>query len=153
MKALIQRVTSASVSIDSTVVGQIGHGIVVFLGVAQDDSEADVKYLADKIIGLRIFPGGSSEFDISVSEMNGDILIISQFTLMANLRKGRRPSFTEAAQPEKARLLYDSFVDHIRSTDLKTETGIFQEHMLVQINNDGPFTLWVDSKKVALNRD
>ena len=152
MKALIQRVTSASVGIDSKVVGQIGRGMVVFIGVGRDDSEADVRYLADKIIGLRIFPRGNSEFDISVSEINGDILIVSQFTLMANLRKGRRPSFTEAAQPEKARLLYDSFVDHIRSTELKTETGIFQEHMLVQINNDGPFTLWVDTKKLASNR-
>ncbi len=147
MKALIQRVTSASVGIDSKVVGQIGRGMVVFIGVGRDDSEADVRYLADKIIGLRIFPHGNSEFDISVSDINGDILIISQFTLMANLRKGRRPSFAEAAQPEKAQLLYDTFVDQIRSTGLKTETGIFQEHMLVKINNDGPFTLWVDSKK------
>jgi D-aminoacyl-tRNA deacylase len=147
MKALIQRVTSAAVSIDSKVVGQIGRGIVVFIGVGLDDSEADVRYLVDKIIGLRIFPRGSSEFDISVFEINGDILIVSQFTLMANLRKGRRPSFTEAAQPERAQLLYDSFVDQIRSTGLKTETGVFQEHMLVQINNYGPFTLLVDSNK------
>ena len=147
MKALIQRVNGASVSIENKLAGQIGRGIVVFIGVERDDSEEDARYLADKINGLRIFPRGQSEFDISVSEINGEILIISQFTLLANLRKGRRPSFADAAPPDKAELLYDFFVNQIRSTGLKTETGVFQEHMLVHIDNDGPFTLWMDSRK------
>ena len=147
MKALIQRVNGASVSIQNKLTGQIGCGIVVFIGVERDDSEEDARYLADKIKSLRIFPRGHSEFDISVSEINGEILIISQFTLLANLRKGRRPSFADAASPDKAQLLYDFFVNQIRSTGLKTETGVFQEHMLVHIDNDGPFTLWLDSRK------
>jgi len=147
MRALIQRVNGASVSIENKLAGQIGRGIVVFIGVERDDSEEDARYLADKINGLRIFPRGQSEFDISVSEINGEILIISQFTLLANLRKGRRPSFADAAPPDKAELLYDFFVNQIRSTGLKTETGVFQEHMLVHIDNDGPFTLWMDSRK------
>ena len=147
MKALIQRVNGASVSIQNKLTGQIGCGIVVFIGVERDDSEEDARYLADKIKSLRIFPRGHSEFDISVSEINGEILIISQFTLLANLRKGRRPSFADAASPDKAQLLYDFFVNQIRSTGLKTETGVFQEHMLVHIDNDGPFTLWLDNRK------
>lgn len=147
MKALIQRVNKASVSIDNKLAGQIGRGIVIFIGVERDDSEEDARYLAYKIKDLRIFPREQSEFDISVSEINGDILVISQFTLLANLRKGRRPSFVDAAPPDKAQLLYDYFVNQIRSTGLKTETGIFQEHMLVHIDNDGPFTLWMDSRK------
>jgi len=147
MKALIQRVNKASVSVKSKLIGQIGRAIVVFIGAERDDSEKDARYLANKITGLRIFPRGQSEFDISISEINGEILIISQFTLLANLRKGRRPSFVNAAPPDEAQLLYDFFVSQIRSTGLKTETGIFQEHMLVHIDNDGPFTLWMDSRK------
>ena len=147
MKALIQRVNRASVNVENKVVGQIGRGIVVFIGVERDDSEKDARYLADKIKDLRIFPRGQSEFDISVSEINGEILIISQFTLLANLRKGRRPSFADAAPPDKAQLMYDFFVNQIRATGLKTETGVFQEHMLVHIDNNGPFTLWIDSRK------
>ena len=147
MKALIQRVNGASVNIDNKLAGQIGRGIVVFIGVERDDSDEDARYLAHNIKDLRIFPRGQSEFDISVSEINGEILVISQFTLLANLRKGRRPSFVDAAPPDKAQLLYDYFVNQIRSTGLKTETGIFQEHMLVHIDNDGPFTLWMDSRK------
>ncbi len=146
MKALIQRVNKASVSIGNKLAGQIGRGLVVFIGVERDDSEEDAHYLAYKIKDLRIFPRGQSEFDISVSEISGEILVISQFTLLANLRKGRRPSFVDAAPPDKAQLLYDYFVNQIRSTGLKTETGIFQEHMLVHIDNDGPFTLWMDSR-------
>jgi len=147
MKALIQRVNGASVSIENKLVGQIGCGIVIFLGVERDDSKKDARYLVDKIKGLRIFPRGKSEFDISVLEINGEILIISQFTLLANLRKGRRPSFADAAPPDKAQLMYDFFVNQIRDTGLKTKTGVFQEHMLVHIDNNGPFTLWMDSRK------
>lgn len=146
MKALIQRVTKASVSVNDEVVGRIGPGIVVFIGVAKDDSEGDARYLADKIVNLRIFASGASEFALSALETKGEILIVSQFTLLADSRKGRRPSFTEAASPGKAKELYDFFVDQVRSTSLRVETGIFQERMLVEIHNDGPVTLLLESK-------
>jgi len=146
MKALIQRVTSASVSVDNNIVGQIERGLVVFLGVARDDSEEDACYLANKTVNLRIFPGDGGEFDLSALEIQGEFLIVSQFTLLADSRKGRRPSFTEAAPPDKAKKLYEFFVDQVRSTGLKVETGVFQEHMLVEIHNDGPVTLLVESK-------
>ena len=146
MKALVQRVTTASVSVSGRVVGKIGRGLVVFVGVARDDSENDARYLANKIVNLRIFPTEASKIDLSALEIKGEILIVSQFTLLADLRKGRRPSFTEAAPPDKARELYDYFVDQVRSSGLKAETGIFQEHMLVEIHNDGPVTLMLESK-------
>jgi D-tyrosyl-tRNA(Tyr) deacylase len=146
MKALVQRVTSASVSVDNNIVGRIGPGLVVFLGVARDDSEEDASYLANKTVNLRIFPGDGGEFDLSTLEIRGEFLIVSQFTLLADSRKGRRPSFTEAAPPDKAEELYEIFVDQVRSTGLKVETGVFQEHMLVEIHNDGPVTLLVESK-------
>jgi len=146
MKALIQRVTSASVSVDNNIVGRIGPGLVVFLGVARDDSEEDACYLANKTVNLRIFPGDGGEFDLSALEIQGEFLIVSQFTLLADSRKGRRPSFTEAAPPDKAKKLYEFFVDQVRSTGLKVETGVFQEYMLVEIHNDGPVTLLVESK-------
>ena len=152
MKALIQRVTGASVSVLNKVVGEIGTGLVIFVAVGTDDSEKDADFLVSKIIGLRIFPHGNSAFDISISDIEGDILVVSQFTLMANLRKGRRPSFIDAATPDKAEHLYNYFVDRIRSTGLKTATGVFQEHMVVHIENDGPFTLWVDSNLSAISR-
>jgi D-tyrosyl-tRNA(Tyr) deacylase len=146
MKALIQRVTSASVSVNNNIVGQIERGLVVFLGIARDDSEEDACYLANKIANLRIFPGDGGEFDLSTLEIQGEFLIVSQFTLLADSRKGRRPSFTEAAPPDKAKKLYEFFVDRVRSTGLKVETGVFQEHMLVEIHNDGPVTLLLESK-------
>jgi len=146
MKALIQRVTSASVSVDNKIVGRIGPGLVVFLGIARDDLEEDACYLANKIANLRIFPGDGGEFDLSAFEIKGGILIVSQFTLLADSRKGRRPSFTEAAPPGKAKKLYEFFVDQVRSAGLSVETGTFQEYMLVEIHNDGPVTLLVESK-------
>ena len=146
MKALVQRVTCASVSVGNRTVGRIGPGLVVFLGIAKGDSPKDARYLADKIVNLRIFANKASHFALSALETKREILIVSQFTLLADSRKGRRPSFTEAAPPDKARELYDFFVDQVRSTGLKTETGIFQEHMLVKIQNDGPVTLILESK-------
>ena len=146
MKALIQRVTSASVNVRNEEVGGIGPGLVVFIGVAREDSENDARYLANKIVNLRIFTSGASEFALSALETKGEILIVSQFTLLANSRKGRRPSFTEAAPPSKAKEVYDFFVNQVRSAGLKVETGIFQEHMLVEIRNDGPVTLLLESK-------
>jgi len=146
MKTLLQRVSNASVSVNSKVVGKIGPGLVVFVGIAKGDSEKDARYLANKIVNLRVFANEASEFALSALETKGEILIVSQFTLLADSRKGRRPSFTEAAPPEKARELYEFFVNQVRSTGLTVETGIFQEHMLVEIHNDGPVTLLLESK-------
>ena len=149
MKALVQRVSRASVSVNKDVVGAIGQGLVVFLGVALDDSREDARYLANKVANLRIFENEASKFALSALETRGDILIISQFTLLADSRKGRRPSFTEAAPPDMAEELYEFFVEQVRSTGLKVETGLFQEHMLVEIHNNGPVTVLVESKKAA----
>ncbi len=146
MKALIQRVTCASVSVSGRVVGRIGPGLVVFIGVARDDSQDGASYLANKIVNLRIFSDGGNKFALSALETKREILIVSQFTLLADSRRGRRPSFTEAAPPDKAKELYDFFVDQVHSTGLKVETGIFQEYMLVEIHNDGPVTLLLESK-------
>jgi len=146
MKALMQRVSRASVSVDDDVVGKIGPGLVVFLGVAQGDSKEDASYLAKKVVNLRIFSDESSKFALSALETKGDILVVSQFTLLADSRKGRRPSFTEAAPPDLAKELYEFFVEQVRSTGLKVETGLFQEHMLVEIHNDGPVTVSLESK-------
>ncbi|MBE9500898.1 MAG: D-tyrosyl-tRNA(Tyr) deacylase [Chloroflexi bacterium] len=149
MKALVQRVFRASVSVNEDVVGEIGQGLVVFLGVALDDSREDARYLANKVANVRIFADEASRFALSALEIGGDVLVISQFTLLADSRKGRRPSFTEAAPPDVAEELYGFFVEQVRSTGLKVETGLFQEHMLVEIHNNGPVTLLVESKKRA----
>jgi len=149
MKALVQRVSRASVSVDKVIVGEIGQGLVVFLGVARDDSREDARYLANKVANLRIFANEASRFALSALEIGGGVLVISQFTLLADSRKGRRPSFTEAAPPDVAEELYGFFVEQVRSTGLKVETGLFQEHMLVEIHNNGPVTLLVESKKRA----
>ena len=146
MKALVQRVSRASVSVNDKIVGEIGPGLVVFLGVAQGDSKEDAGYLANKVVNLRIFADEASKFALSALETKGDILIISQFTLLADSRKGRRPSFTDAAPPDLAKELYEFFVEQVRPTGLKVETGLFQEHMLVEIYNDGPVTLLLESK-------
>ena len=146
MKALVQRVSRASVSVSEKIVGEIGRGLVVFLGVAQGDSKEDASYLANKVVNLRIFADEASKFALSALETGGDLLVVSQFTLLADSRKGRRPSFTEAAPPELAKELYEFFVEQVRSTGLKVETGLFQEHMLVKIHNDGPVTISLESK-------
>jgi D-tyrosyl-tRNA(Tyr) deacylase len=146
MKALVQRVSKASVSVNDKIVGEIGPGLVVFLGVAQGDSKEDASYLANKVVNLRIFADEASKFALSALETRGDILIVSQFTLLADSRKGRRPSFTEAAPPDLAKKLYEFFAEQVRFTGLKVETGLFQEHMLVEIHNDGPVTISLESK-------
>jgi len=146
MKALVQRVSRASVSVDDDVVGEIGRGLVVFLGVAKSDSKEDAIYLANKVVNLRIFADESSHFSLSALETRGDILVVSQFTLLADSRKGRRPSFTDAAPPDLAKELYEFFVEQVRATGLKVETGLFREHMLVEIHNDGPVTISLESK-------
>jgi len=147
LKALVQRVTRASVSVSGEVVGKIGRGLVVLVGIARGDAERDAVYLADKIVNLRIFADEASKFNLSALETRGEILIISQFTLLADTRKGRRPSFEEAAPPEQAEALVSFFVDRVRAAGLKVETGRFQQHMLVEICNDGPVTIALDSKE------
>ena len=146
MKALVQLVSRASVRVNDKIVGKIGPGLVVFLGVAQGDSKEDASYLASKVVNLRIFADESSNFSLSALDTRGDILIVSQFTLLADTRKGRRPDFTAAAPPDLAKELYESFVEQVRSTGLKVETGLFQEHMLVEIYHDGPVTILLESK-------
>ena len=146
MKALVQRVSKASVSVSGEIVGQIGPGLVVLIGVARGDTERDALYLTNKVVNLRIFADEASKFNLSVMDVNGEILIISQFTLMADTFKGRRPSFEEAAPPEQAEDLVNFFIDQMRETGLKVETGLFQKHMLVEIHNDGPVTIALNSK-------
>jgi D-tyrosyl-tRNA(Tyr) deacylase len=126
--------------------------LVVFLGVAQGDSKEDASYLANKVVNLRIFADESSKFSLSALDTRGDILIVSQFTLLADSRKGRRPDFTAAAPPDLAKELYEFFVEQVRSTGLKVETGLFQEHMLVEIYNDGPVTILLESRSGAKSK-
>lgn len=146
MKALLQRVTRASVSVDGEVTGAIGPGLVVLLGVAREDTEADAQYLADRIANLRIFADEASKFNRSALDVAGEILVVSQFTLLADTRKGRRPSFTEAAALDQAEVLVEKFTELMRATGLKVETGRFQQHMHVEIHNDGPVTVMLESK-------
>ena len=146
MKALLQRVSSASVTVEGRVIGQIGQGFLILLGVAGDDSEKDADYLAEKVVNLRIFSDDNSKFNLSALQIRAGLLVISQFTLMADTRKGRRPSFTAAAPPEQAETLYRYFIRRISETGLNVETGIFGAHMLVSIVNDGPVAIMLDSK-------
>jgi len=152
MKALIQRVTSATVSVEGAVVGEIGHGLVVFVGIANGDTLEDIQYLTRKIIELRIFEDTEGKFNLSVMDMSGELLLVSQFTLLANTRKGRRPGFTDAAPSVMAETLFNQFVEQAVSTGLKVATGIFQTHMLVEINNDGPVTIMIDSRERLTSR-
>lgn len=147
MKVLLQRVNSASVSIAGEEVGRIGQGLVVFVGVATGDTEKDVDYLVQKTINLRIFSDEAGRFNLSALDIGGELLLVSQFTLLADTRKGRRPSFTDAAPPDKADKLFDEFVRQARATGLKVATGRFQEYMQVEIHNDGPVTIMLDSRE------
>ena len=146
MKALLQRVTQASVTVDGEKVSQIGRGLVALVGVAQGDSERDARYLADKAVNLRIFSDEAGKFNLSLLDIRGELLAVSQFTLLADTRKGRRPSFTQAALPGEAEAIFNSFVEIARAVGLKVSTGRFQQHMLVEIHNDGPVTILLDSK-------
>jgi len=146
LKVLLQRVTGASVSVDGEVVGKIGQGLVAFVGVAEGDGERDIDYLVPKMIGLRIFPDEEGKFNISVSDIGGELLLVSQFTLLADTRKGKRPSFIGAAPPEQAEKLFQQFVEKTRTSGLKVATGRFQQHMQVEIHNDGPVTIMLDSR-------
>lgn len=146
MRALVQRVTRGSVSVEGKVVGEIGRGLVVLVGVAKDDTDKDVRYLAEKIPNLRVFSDEASKFNLSAADVGGGLLIVSQFTLMADTRKGRRPSFDQAAPPGVAEPLIDQLVARLRGTGLPVATGVFRAHMLVEVHNDGPVTLLLDSR-------
>jgi len=146
VKALLQRVTRASVSVASEVVGRIGRGLVVFIGVATGDTEKDAQYLAQKTVSLRIFSDEEGRFNLSALDIKGELLVVSQFTLLANTSKGRRPSFIEAAPPAQAEEIFERFVEQTRATGLRVETGRFQQYMQVEIHNDGPVTILLDSK-------
>ena len=148
MRAVIQRVSRASVKVDGELMGEIAKGLLVLLGVALDDSQADADYLAEKIAGLRIFEDDAGKMNLSVAEVGGAVLAVSQFTLFGDVRRGKRPSFDAAARPEQAKALYESFVGHIRASGLRCETGRFQEMMEVELVNSGPVTILLDSKKM-----
>jgi len=147
VKALLQRVSAASVSVAGEVVGKIGRGLVVFVGVATGDTEKDARYLAQRTVNLRIFSDQAGKFNLSALDIHGELLVVSQFTLLADTKKGRRPSFTEAAPPAQAEQLFELFVDEARATGLKVETGRFQQYMRVEIHNDGPVTIMLDSRE------
>jgi D-tyrosyl-tRNA(Tyr) deacylase len=147
MRAVVQRVSRAVVSVNGNVAGEIGMGLLVLLGVGQADTEADAAYLAEKVSGLRIFEDEQGKMNRSVQEVGGSVLAVSQFTLYGDVRRGKRPSFDAAAAPEKARQLYECFVERIRAAGLRCETGRFQEMMKVELVNEGPVTILLDSEK------
>lgn len=145
MRALIQKVSQANVKVDGEIRGSIGRGFLILLGVGQEDTTRQADWLADKVVNLRIFEDEQGKMNLSLLEVGGEALVVSQFTLFADCRKGRRPSFTQAARPEVAVPLYEHFVDQLRAKLPKVATGVFQTHMDVSLTNDGPVTLWLDS--------
>ena len=147
MRVVIQRVKSAQVSVDGQVFGKIGKGLLVLLGVGKGDGESDLSFLSSKIPDLRIFEDASGKFNRSLKEIDGEILVVSQFTLYGDCRKGRRPSFTEAEEPAAAKHLYERFISRLREQGLSVETGEFQAKMEVHLVNDGPVTLLLDSRQ------
>jgi D-tyrosyl-tRNA(Tyr) deacylase len=147
MRALIQRVTRAGVRVGETSAAEIGPGLLVFLGVGKSDDDSDAKYLAEKIAVLRIFEDSGGKMNLSVQDIDGAVLVVSQFTLFADCRKGRRPSFVDAAEPERARQLYARVIEFLKNQGVRTAEGVFQASMRVELVNDGPVTILLDSKK------
>ena len=147
MRAVVQRVSSARVTVDGEVVGRIGRGFLVLLGVATDDTQEDVVYMAQKVAGLRVFEDADGKMNLALADVGGQVLVVSQFTLYGDCRKGRRPSFIAAAPPEQAETLYRGFVAELKGQGIAVETGRFQVHMDVELVNDGPVTLIVESKR------
>ncbi len=147
MRAVIQRVSEASVTVDGQIIGQIQKGIVILLGVTSTDTEEEVRWLAQKCMNLRIFENTSGKFDHSLQDVGGAALVVSQFTLYGDCRRGRRPDFTKAARPEIAEPLYEAFVQYLRNAGVHTETGRFAAMMQVEIHNDGPVTLVIDTEE------
>ncbi|MHC1723658.1 MAG: D-aminoacyl-tRNA deacylase [Aminipila sp.] len=148
MRAVVQRVTDADVTVEGKVTGAINKGFVVLLGIEDTDDIKDVNYIVDKVSGLRVFEDEDDKMNLSLMDVGGQVLAVSQFTLLGDARKGKRPSFIKAARPEKAKELYNEFVKQIKEKGIITGEGIFQADMLVRINNDGPVTILLDSKKL-----
>ena len=148
MRAVVQKVNQSSVTVDGEVKGAIGAGFMVLIGVEDSDTEKDAVYIADKITGLRIFEDEEDKLNLSIEDIGGEILAVSQFTLLADARKGRRPSFTKAARPQQANELYQTVIGRIREKGIHVEEGVFQTHMIVNIENDGPVTILLDSHKL-----
>jgi D-tyrosyl-tRNA(Tyr) deacylase len=148
MRAVVQRVSHGRVTVGSEVTGEIGLGLLVLLGVGADDTRTEAEYLAEKIVGLRIFEDAAGKMNLAVAGVSGALLVVSQFTLYGDVRRGKRPSFDAAAPPEQARELYAYFVESIRASGLRCETGRFQETMQVELVNEGPVTILLDSAKV-----
>ena len=148
MRAVVQRVTDADVTVENKITGSIGKGFVVLLGVEDGDTTSDADYMVDKITGLRVFEDEEGKMNLSMMDVGGEMLAVSQFTLLGDARKGKRPSFIKAARPEQAVELYDYFTAKVREKGIKVGEGIFQAEMLVRINNDGPVTILLDSKKL-----
>jgi D-tyrosyl-tRNA(Tyr) deacylase len=147
MRAVVQRVTSSSVSVNENIIGEIGIGFNVLIGISKDDTLEDLKYIKDKIINLRVFHDENDKMNLSLLDIKGEILVISQFTLYGDCRKGRRPNFMEAQGGMDAKKLYEEFLELIKTSNLKVESGEFGADMKVQINNDGPVTIMLDSKR------
>lgn len=148
MRAVVQRVKEAKVMVEGKTVGEIGHGLLVFLGVEQADEIEDAGYLVSKIINLRIFKDNEQKFNLSLVDVKGEMLVVSQFTLLGDCRKGRRPSFSDAAPPEKAQILYEDFMKLVTKNNITVASGEFQAMMDVSLVNDGPVTILLDSKKL-----
>lgn len=148
MRAVVQKVTRASVAIGGEIISSIENGLLVFLGVGEDDTEEDLNYLIEKIVHLRIFKNSEGKMDLSLLDVSGELLCVSQFTLYGDCRKGRRPSFSSAGDPKKAKTLYDEFLRVIKSKySIRVQSGVFQEHMEIEIINDGPVTMLLSSDK------
>jgi D-tyrosyl-tRNA(Tyr) deacylase len=149
MRACIQRVSRAQVTVAGQLTGRIDRGLLVLLGVAKDDADAQARQLAEKTAGLRIFEDPDGKMNLALADVAGSMLVVSQFTLLADCRKGRRPSFTDAAGPEQAERLYRVFCDHVAALGIPVATGRFREHMEVELVNDGPVTIWIDTRELA----
>ena len=147
MRALIQRVQSGKVLVENQPIASIGHGLIIFLGVGNGDKEEQAQALAEKIANLRIFEDAEGKFNLSLLDVEGEAIVVSQFTLYGDARKGRRPSFADAARPEVAAPLVEHFVEFMRAHGVRTQSGIFGAHMLVEINNDGPVTIWLENDR------
>lgn len=148
MRAVIQRVSRASVKVDGNTLGSIGCGLLIFLGVGEGDTEADLRYIADKAAGLRIFSDENGKMNLSIVDVGGDALVISQFTLYGDCRKGKRPSFSKSMEPEAANKMYEQFIEDFKSRGIRTEHGEFGADMKVELLNDGPVTILLDSSKI-----
>ena len=147
MRAVVQRVASSKVIVDESTIGEINKGLLILLGVTHEDTSKDVDYLLDKIVNLRIFEDENDKMNLSIKDVNGELLVVSQFTLYGDCRKGRKPNFTNAAKPDLATSLYEEFIDKAKKEGIKVGTGKFGAHMMVDLVNDGPVTILIDSEK------